>query len=69
LDEDKRLKEEKKNCQNQEEGRILDEEYTKRLKDEICMKVEESLNINELKSEIQAKIEEGRQNLLDGITF
>jgi hypothetical protein len=69
LDEVKRLKEEKKNCQNQEERRILDEEYTKRLKDEICMKVEESLNTDEVKSEIQAKIEEGCQNLLDGITF
>ena len=66
LDEVKRLKEEKKNCQNQEERRILDEESTKRLEDKICMKVEESLNNDEVKSEIQTRIEEGRQNLLDG---
>jgi arginine/glutamate-rich protein 1 len=63
------LKEEKKNFQNQEEIRILDEESTKILEDEICMKVEESLNTDEVKSELQAKIEEGRQNLLDGITL
>jgi DNA repair exonuclease SbcCD ATPase subunit len=69
LDEVKRLKEEKNNCQNQEERRILDEESTKRLEDEICMKVEESLNTDKVKSEIQAIIEEGRQNLLDGITL
>jgi arginine/glutamate-rich protein 1 len=69
LDKVKRLKEEKKNCQNQEERRILDEESTKRLEDEIRMKVEESLNTDEVKSEIQVRIEEGRQNLLDGITL
>jgi hypothetical protein len=34
LDEVKILKEEKKNCQNQEERRILDEESTKRMEDE-----------------------------------
>jgi arginine/glutamate-rich protein 1 len=33
------------------------------------MKVEESLNTDEVKSEIQSKIEEGRQNLLEGITL
>jgi hypothetical protein len=48
LDEAKRLKEEKKNCQNQEERRILDEESTKILEDEICMKVEKSLNTDEV---------------------
>jgi hypothetical protein len=42
----------------------LDEESTKILKDENCMKVEESLNTDEVKSEIQARIEEGHQNLL-----
>jgi hypothetical protein len=44
LDEVKRLKEEKKNYQNQEETRILDEE---------------SLNTNEVKLEMQSRIEEG----------
>jgi hypothetical protein len=33
------------------------------------MKVEESLNIDEVKLEIQDKIKEGGQNLLDGITL
>jgi AAA+ ATPase superfamily predicted ATPase len=54
LDEVKRLKEEKKNYQNQEETRILDEESTKRLEEEICKKVEESLNIDEVKLEMQS---------------
>jgi hypothetical protein len=44
------LKEEKKNYQNQEETRILDEESTKILEVEICKKVEESLNTDEVKS-------------------
>jgi hypothetical protein len=61
LDEVKRLKEEKKNYQNQEETRILDEESTKRLEEEICKKVEESLNTDEVKSEMQSRIEEGCQ--------
>jgi arginine/glutamate-rich protein 1 len=56
LDEVKILKEEKKNCQNQEERRILDEESTKRLEEEICKKVEESLNTDEVKSEMQSKL-------------
>jgi hypothetical protein len=33
------------------------------------MKVEESLNIGKVKSEIQARIEEGHQFFLDGITL
>jgi hypothetical protein len=49
LDEIKRLKEEKKNCQNKEERRILDGESTKRPQEEICKKVEESLNMDEVK--------------------
>jgi hypothetical protein len=69
LDEVKRLKVEKKNYQNKEERRILDEESTKRLQEEICKKVDESLNMDEVNSEMQARIEEGRQNLLDGITL
>ena len=47
----------------------MDEESTKRLQEEICKKVEESLNTDEVKSEMQAKIEEGCQNLLEGITL
>jgi Zn-dependent oligopeptidase len=44
LDEVKRLKEENNNFQNKYERRILDEESTKILQEEICKKVEESLN-------------------------
>jgi hypothetical protein len=69
LDEVKILKEEKKSYQNKEETRILDEEYTKRLEGKICKKVEESLNTNEVESEMQARIEEGCQNLIDGVTL
>jgi hypothetical protein len=69
LYEVKRLKEEKKNCQNQEERTILDKETTKRLEKEICKKVEESLNTYEVKSEMQYRIEEGHQNLIDGVTL
>jgi hypothetical protein len=50
LDEVKRLKEEKKLCQNQEKTRTLDEETTKRIEEEIYKKVEESKNIDEVKS-------------------
>jgi hypothetical protein len=47
----------------------LDEESTKRLQEEICKKVEESLNTDEVKSEMQTKIEEGNHNLIDGVTL
>jgi hypothetical protein len=68
LDEAKRLKEEKKNCQNKEERIILDKESTKRVQEEICKKFEESLNIDEVKLEMKARIE-GCHNLLYGITL
>jgi hypothetical protein len=44
-----RLKEEKKNYQNEKVTRILDEEYSKRVAKEIFNKVEESLNTDEVK--------------------
>jgi arginine/glutamate-rich protein 1 len=69
LDEVKRLKEENKNCQNKEERKILDEESTKRLQEEICKKVAKSLNTDEVKSEMQAIIEEICHNLIDGVTL
>jgi hypothetical protein len=47
----------------------LDGESTKRIEEEICNKVEESLNNDEVKSEMQSKIEEGRQNLINGVTL
>jgi hypothetical protein len=48
---------------------ILDGVSTKRLEDEICEKIEESINIDEVKSEIQSRIEEGCQNLINGVTL
>ena len=45
-----KLKEENKHGKNQEKIRILDEESTKRLEEEICEKIEEILNMDELKS-------------------
>jgi hypothetical protein len=47
----------------------LDEESTKRLEGEIYMKVEESLNTDKVKLEIKSKIEEGHQNLINGVTL
>jgi hypothetical protein len=67
LDEVNRLKEEKKNYQNQEETRILDEESTKILKEEICKNIKESLNTDKVKLELQSKIEEGRHNLINEV--
>ena len=69
MDEVKRLKEEKKHCQNQNKERILDEESTKRLGEEIYKKVEESLNTYEVKLEMQYRIEEGHKNLINGLTL
>jgi hypothetical protein len=47
----------------------LDGEFTKRLEEEIFKKVKESLNIDEVKLEMQSKIEEGYQNLVNGVTL
>ena len=62
LDEATNLKQEKKHCPNQEKIRIVDEGTTKRL--EVCKKVEEALTTNEIKSEMQSKVEEGRNKLM-----
>jgi arginine/glutamate-rich protein 1 len=47
----------------------LDEESTKRLEEETCKKVEESLNTDEVKSEMQSIVEEGCHNLINGVTL
>jgi hypothetical protein len=47
----------------------LDGKFTKTLEEEICKKVKESLNIDEVKLEIQSIIEEGYQNLVNGVTL
>ena len=69
MDEVKRLKEGNKHCQNQEKERTLDEESTKRPQGEICKKVEESLNIDKVKLEMQSIVEEGCHNLINGVTL
>ena len=69
LDEVKRLKQDKKHFQNQENIRIVDEETTKRLEVKICKKVEESLGTEDTKSEIQSRIEETRNKLMENMTI
>jgi hypothetical protein len=41
--------------------------FARRLRN--CKKVEESFNKDEVKLEMKVKIEQGRQNFLDGITL
>ena len=57
MDEVKRLKVEKKHGQNKEKARILGEDISKRLEEEIWKKVEEALNIDDVKEEMKSKIE------------
>ena len=47
----------------------MDEEYTKGIEEEICKKVEESINNDDVKYEMKSRIEEGCQNLIDGVTL
>jgi hypothetical protein len=47
----------------------LDEETTKIFEDEIYKKVEESLNTDEVKLEMNARIEEGCHNLINGVAM
>jgi hypothetical protein len=63
------LKEEKMNYENQEDMRIFNEESMRIIEEEICKKVEELLNNHEVKLEMQSIIEEGSQNLINGVTL
>ena len=47
----------------------MDEETTKRLEVEICKKVEEELGTKATKLEIQERIKEGRNKLMENITI
>jgi hypothetical protein len=47
----------------------LDDETTKILEVEICKKVEEIVNTDEVKLEMESRIEEGCKKLMDGITL
>jgi hypothetical protein len=47
--------------------RTIEDITNQRLEEEICKKVEESLNIDEIKSEMQFSIEERCKNLINGI--
>jgi len=69
LGEVNRLKEKKKHYQHQEKPKILDDETTKILEVEICKKVEEIVNTDEVKLEMESRIEEGCKKLMDGITL
>jgi arginine/glutamate-rich protein 1 len=51
------------------EAWVLNEETTEILEEEIYKKVEESLNTNAVKSEMQSRIEGGRKNLIEGVTL
>lgn len=46
---------------------ILDEVTTKRLEDKIFKKVEESLDLDEVKSKMHSRVEKGNLTLIDGI--
>ncbi len=46
---------------------MLEEETAKRVEEAILMKVEESLNSEEIKLEIQKRLEEGRKRLRDEV--
>ena len=47
--------------------KLIEEETTKRLEEAIQKKVEESLNSEEMKQEIQKRLEEGRRTLNDEV--
>lgn len=53
--------------QKEAELRILEEETARRIEEAIRKKVEESLNSEEIKLEIQRRIEEGHKKLLDEV--
>jgi arginine and glutamate-rich protein 1 len=50
-------------CQKEVELRLLEEETAKRVEQAIRRKVEETLNCEEMKQEIQRRIEEGRKRI------
>ena len=47
----------------------MDDETTKILEVEICKKVEEIVDTDEVKLETESRIEEGCKKLMDGITL
>jgi hypothetical protein len=47
----------------------IEEDTIKKIKVKICKKVEESLNIDEVKSEMQYRIEKICKNLIDRVTL
>ncbi|KAI8555144.1 hypothetical protein RHMOL_Rhmol05G0151600 [Rhododendron molle] len=60
-----RKEEEKKRRQQEAELELIEEETAKRVEEAIRKKVEESLNSEEIKLELQRRLEEGRRKLLD----
>ncbi|KAI4964202.1 hypothetical protein ZWY2020_006853 [Hordeum vulgare] len=62
-----RLEEEKKRRQKEVELRLLEEETTKRVEQAIRKQVEDSLNSEEIKHEIQRRIDEGRKRIYEEV--
>ncbi|KAF4362165.1 hypothetical protein G4B88_002304 [Cannabis sativa] len=63
----KKQEEEKKRRQQEAELKLLEEETAKRVEEAIRRKVEEKLNSEEIRLEIQRRLEEGRKKLLDDV--
>jgi len=59
------------NCRRQKEVelRLLEEETSKRVEQAIRRKVEDSLNCDEIKHEIQRRIEEGRKRIHEEVAI
>ncbi|RVX04497.1 Uncharacterized protein CK203_023509 [Vitis vinifera] len=55
--------------QQEAELKLIEEETTRRVEEAIRKKVEESLNSEEIKLEIQRRLEEGRKRLLDEVAI
>ncbi|THG10037.1 hypothetical protein TEA_015046 [Camellia sinensis var. sinensis] len=62
-----RKEEEKKRRQQEAEMKLIEEETAKRVEEAIRKKVEVSLNCEEIKLEVQRRLEEGRKKLLDEV--
>ncbi|KAK8304187.1 hypothetical protein V6Z11_D04G203200 [Gossypium hirsutum] len=65
----KKEEEERKRRQQEAEFKLIEEETAKRVEEAILKKVEERLNSDEIKQEIQKRLEEGRRRLNDEVAI
>ncbi|TYH22967.1 hypothetical protein ES288_A04G172200v1 [Gossypium darwinii] len=65
----KKEEEERKRRQQEAELKLIEEETAKRVEEAILEKVEERLNSEEIKQEIQKRLEEGRRRLNDEVAI